>query len=97
MTTVLISVVLLVSLLLKVYTKPVPPQLPVKLISLDINPKGVSRTVFERSEFTPNQREAIGILEKGDIKMFNDYCSEVKLKPHQIDQCKQEVKLKSII
>lgn len=96
MTTILITVGLVASVFFKTIKRIDKPELEVNLVSLDINPKGVMRTTFERSEFTQNQREAIAILEAGDIKMFNDYCSEVRMSLEGIEECLSEVTVNDI-
>ena len=96
MTTILITVAIVTTMFFKTIRKPKEPEVQFELISLDINPRWISHTAFERSQFTQNQREAIGILETGDIKMFNDFCSETRLSIEDINTCKEEVKLASI-
>ena len=97
MTTILISAAVVVTMFFKVNRRPEEPLAKIELVNIDINPRGILHTAFERSEFNQNQREAIGILESGDIKMFNDFCSETKLTIEQINACKEEVKLNSIL
>jgi hypothetical protein len=96
MTTILISAAVVATMFFKVNRRPEEPLAKIELINIDINPRWVSHTAFERSEFTQNQREAIGILESGNVKMFNDFCSETKLTIEQINSCKEEVKLINI-
>lgn len=97
MTTIIISLAVITTMFFKTIRRQKEPEVQFELISLDINPRWVSHTVFERSQFTQNQREAIAILEAGNIKMFNDFCGETNITAQQRDECLSAVTINSIV
>jgi len=58
----------------------------------------ISRTVYPgETTLTFNQQQAVRyLLLHGDLKVFNDYCSIVKLTQEEINQCLESIKTKEL-